>query len=61
MSLFQKRPGELLLLAFVLGGLVLTTAVTVAEGLSGLAGRGFGQGFDGGAIDGSSWFGEQNR
>jgi hypothetical protein len=61
MSLFQKRPGELLFLAFIIGGLTLTTAVTVAESLSGLAGNGFGRGFDGGMVDGSSWAGEQNR
>lgn len=61
MSLFQKRPGEILFLAFVIGGLTLTAAVTVAESLSGLAGNGFGKGFDGGMVDGSSWAGEQNR
>ena len=56
MSLFQKRPGELLFLAFVLGGLTLTVAVALAESISGVAGNGFGPGFDGGLVDGSSWF-----
>ncbi|MEJ2541497.1 MAG: hypothetical protein P8188_16285 [Gemmatimonadota bacterium] len=60
MSILQKRPGEILFILFILGGLTLTTAVSVVESLSGLAGRGFGQGFDAGLVDGSSWFAERH-
>lgn len=52
----NKRPGEIMFLMFILGGLLFTTAVTLVEGASGLAGRGFGQGFDSGMVDGSSWW-----
>ena len=60
MKLLEKRPGEILFLAFIIGGLTLTLAVTVAEQLSGVAGRGFGQGFDAGLVDGSAWAGERH-
>jgi hypothetical protein len=59
MKLLEKRPGELLFLAFVVGGLVLTVAVSAAESISGLGGQVPGRDFDSGLIDarfgGSSW------
>lgn len=58
MKLLEKRPGEILFLAFIIGGITLTLAAAVVENLSGLAGNGFGQGFDAGLVDGSSWSAE---
>ena len=60
MNLLKKRPGEILFIAFVIGGLTLTTAVALAESVSGLAGNGFGPPFHGGVINGSSWQAEQH-
>lgn len=60
MNLLKTRPGEILFIAFVLGGFAITAFVVVAEGLSGLAGNGFGPGFDGGLVDGSSWVAERH-
>ena len=60
MNLLKKRPGEILFIAFILGGLALTTAVALAESVSGLAGNGFGPPFDGGVINGSAWFAERH-
>ena len=60
MNLLRKRPGEILFIAFILGGLTLTTAVAVAESVSGLAGNGFGPPFHGGLINGSSWHAESH-
>ena len=59
MKLLEKRPGEILFLAFIIGGLVLTVAVATAERFSPLAGHVPGRDFDSGLIDGvtngSSW------
>ncbi|UCC24604.1 MAG: hypothetical protein JSU98_12815 [Gemmatimonadales bacterium] len=59
MKILESRPGEILFLAFLVGGLVLTVAVATAERFSGLAGQVPGKDFDSGLIDavanGSSW------
>ena len=59
MKILEKRPGELLFLAFITGGNVITLAVAGAEMVSSLAGQVPGQDFDSGIIDartnGSSW------
>ena len=60
MKLLESRPGEILFLAFVLGGLTLTLAVSAAERFSGIAGQVPGKDFDSGVIDaavewGSGW------
>jgi hypothetical protein len=60
MKLLESRPGEILFLAFVLGGLTLTLVVSAAEQFSGLAGHVPGEDFTSGIIDGavgggSSW------
>jgi len=53
MKLLETRPGELLFLAFLVAGLVLTVAVSTAERFSALAGHVPGSGFTSGIIDGA--------
>ena len=53
MSILEKRPGEILLLGFITGGLVLTLVVAAAEKMSILAGQVPGEAFDSGIIDGA--------
>ena len=59
MKILEKRPGEILFLSFIIGGLVLTAAIATAERLSGVAGQVPGKDFDSGLVDavsnGSSW------
>lgn len=54
MKLLEKRPGEILFAAFILGGLALTLAVSAAERFSGKAGQVPGSGFTSGIIDGAT-------
>lgn len=54
MKLLEKRPGEILFLAFIVGGLTFTLAATVVEHFSGLAGHVPGKDFTSGLIDGAT-------
>lgn len=49
MNLLEKRPGELFALVFIIAGIVLTLTVSVVQGMSGTAGRGFNDGLINGA------------
>ncbi len=57
MSLLEKRPGEIFAFLFIIGGIVLTIAVSAGEAISGKAGRGF----DDGIINGSGGWDAENR
>ncbi len=55
-KLIEQRPGELFLLFFLIGGIVLTLTVTLVEPNSGVAGRAF----DNGLINGAAWAAEKH-